>query len=137
MDSAPRFNHEAEREVAHLLSFYGLEWRYEPDTFPLRFDRDGKPTEAFSPDFYVPALDLYIEVTAAKNKYCRLKHRKIRLFRELYPDRHIKLLDRHDIEALLLRSGQGRRISAVSGAAGEHIVAERPPRVSPRRRQTH
>ena len=136
MDSAPQFNHEAEREVARLLSFYGLDWRYEPDTFPLTFDLDGTPIESFAPDFYVPALDLYIEVTSAKNKYCRLKHRKIRLFRELYPDRRIKLLDRHDIEAILVRSGQARRISAVSGAAGEHIVSERPPR-DPRQRRTH
>ena len=135
MNNTPRFNHEAEREIAHLLSFYGLEWRYEPDTFPLTFDLEGRPTESFAPDFYIPALDLYVEVTAAKNKYCRLKHRKIRLFQQLYPNRRIKLLDRHDIEALLVRSGQAGRIGAVSGAAGERIVSERAP-AAPRRR-TH
>jgi len=119
------FNHEAEREIAKLLSFYGLDWLYEPETFSIDFDAQGRAVGFFAPDFFVPALNLYIEVTAAKSSHCREKHRKIRRFAELYPGRHLKLLNRHDIEALLSKSGQGRRIPAVSGAAGERIVAER------------
>jgi len=124
--AAVLFAHAAEREIANMLSFYGLEWRYEPETFPIAFDKDGKPTAFFSPDFFVPALDLYIEVTAAKSGHCRLKHRKIRAFQTLYPAKHIKLLNRHDIEALLIRTGQFRRIAEVSGRAGESIVRARP-----------
>jgi hypoxanthine phosphoribosyltransferase len=124
--AAVHFAHAAELEIANLLSFYGLEWRYEPEAFPIAFAVDGQPTSFFAPDFFVPALDLYIEVTAARSNYCRLKHRKIRAFQILYPTKHIKLLNRHDIEALLIRTGQFRRIAEVSGRAGESIVKARP-----------
>jgi hypothetical protein len=58
-----RFAHNSERQFAKLLDFYAIAWEYEPRTFTLEWDRDGKPTQAFSPDFYLPAYDLYIEIT--------------------------------------------------------------------------
>ena len=44
-----RFAHESEEEFARLLDFYGVRWQYEPRTFPLRQDDDGRIIEAFSP----------------------------------------------------------------------------------------
>src|SRR5689334_19716504 len=60
------FAHRAEVEFARLLDFYGIEWRYEPDTFPLQWADDGRVTQQFSPDFYLPEYDLYIELTVMK-----------------------------------------------------------------------
>src|SRR5262249_7831229 len=55
-----RFAHNSERQFAKLLDFYSIVWEYEPRTFILENDRDGRPVQAFTPDFYLPAYDLYI-----------------------------------------------------------------------------
>src|SRR5919108_409135 len=62
-----RFAHNSERQFARLLDFYGIEWQYEPRTFTLERDKAGNPVQAFTPDFYLPAYDLYIEITNAAN----------------------------------------------------------------------
>ena len=38
-----RFAHNSERQFAKLLDFYGIECTYEPRTFTLEHDRDGRP----------------------------------------------------------------------------------------------
>jgi hypothetical protein len=50
----PRFANRAELEYAKILDFYGIPWQYEPTTFVLERDADGRVTEAFAPDFYLP-----------------------------------------------------------------------------------
>lgn len=97
----PVFAHPSEEEFARLLDFYQIEWEYEPHTFILRRHADGSVQEAFTPDFYLPAFDLYIEVTTLDRRLMRSKRRKIRRLRELYPDVNIKLLDREGFEWLL------------------------------------
>ena len=76
------FAHPSERDFARVLDFYGVEWRYEPRTFVLSENADGHPTEAFSPDFYLPDLDLYIELTTLKQRLVTKKNRKIRELRQ-------------------------------------------------------
>ena len=83
-----RFAHNSERQFAKLLDFYGIEWEYEPRTFMLERDRDGNPVQAFTPDFYLPAYDLYIEITTLNQKLVTKKNRKARRLRELHPDVH-------------------------------------------------
>jgi len=95
------FAHPSEEEFARLLDFYQIEWEYEPHTFVLRRYEDGSVQEAFTPDFYLPAFDLYIEVTTLDRRLMRAKRQKIRRLRELYPDINIKLLDREGFEWLL------------------------------------
>src|SRR5690606_1612640 len=51
--SPPRFAHESEAELARILDFYGVEWRYEPDVFPISWNADGAVVESFAPDFYL------------------------------------------------------------------------------------
>ena len=53
-----RFAHESEEEFARMLDFYNVRWEYEPRTFALRRDADGRILEAFAPDFYLTDLDL-------------------------------------------------------------------------------
>ena len=96
----PRFANDAERECARLLDFYGVAWRYEPRTFALEEGEDGRITEAFTPDFYLPEQDLYVEVTVMKQALVTRKNRKLRKLRERYPDVRIKLFYRRDIERL-------------------------------------
>jgi hypothetical protein len=96
----PRFANQAEIECANLLDFYGLDWEYEPKSFVLETDENGRIIEAFTPDFYLPEQDLYLEVTVMKQSLVTRKNRKIRKLRERYPDIRIKLFTRRDIERL-------------------------------------
>ena len=99
----PRFANDAERECARLLDFYGVPWEYEPRTFALEEAEDGRVTEAFTPDFYLPEQDLYVEVTVMKQALVTRKNRKLRKLRERYPHVRIKLFYRRDIERLAQR----------------------------------
>lgn len=104
MDNVEKHKHQpfvnlAEAEFARLLSFYHIEWQYEPYSFPLRW-QDGRVVEMFTPDFYLPEYDLYIELTTMKQKLVTRKNRKMRMLRELYPHINIKLLYRRDFQRL-------------------------------------
>lgn len=99
------FSHAVEAEFARILDFYGIPWEYEPRTFVLARDAQGHVTEAFSPDFYLPDQDLYVELTTMQPHQVRHKNRKLKRLRELYPDVNIKLFKRGDIRNLMLRFG--------------------------------
>ena len=101
----PAFAHPSEAEFASILDFYQLAWQYEPRTFPLRHSADGRVVESFSPDFYLPELDLYIELTTLKQSLVTKKNRKLRRLRELYPEIKIKLLYNRDYRNLLFKYG--------------------------------
>ena len=64
----PRFVNEVELECAKMLDFYGVPWEYEPHTFVLEEDEDGRTVEAFRPDFYLPEQNLYLEITVMKQR---------------------------------------------------------------------
>ena len=71
----------------------------------LARDREGNPSQAFSPDFYLPAYDLYIEITTLNQKLVTKKNRKARRLVELYPDVQIKVLYQRDYLQLLVKYG--------------------------------
>ena len=99
-DEPPQFQNEAELECAKILDYYGVPWDYEPRTFVLEQDADGRVTEAFTPDFYLPEQDLYLEVTVMKQSLVTRKNRKLR---KRYPDLNVKLFYKRDIERLAQR----------------------------------
>jgi hypoxanthine phosphoribosyltransferase len=99
----PRFANKAELECAKVLDYYGVPWEYEPKTFVLEEDAEGRTIEAFKPDFYLPEQDLYVEVTVMKQSLVTRKNRKLRKLRERYPDVRIKLFYKRDIERLAER----------------------------------
>lgn len=99
------FAHQAEEIFTRILDFYGIEWQYEPRTFPLEWDKDGNVIEAFTPDFYLPQQNLYIELTTLKAKLARYKNRRLRLMKELYPEIHIKLFKRREMREMLVKYG--------------------------------
>jgi hypoxanthine phosphoribosyltransferase len=106
-DGGTRFVNETERAFARLLDFYRLAWEYEPRSFDLAWDDAGRPTEQFTPDFYLPELDLYVEVTRIKASLATRKNRKVRLLKELYPDVQVKLLNDRDFRALFAKYDLG------------------------------
>jgi hypoxanthine phosphoribosyltransferase len=103
--SPPRFANPAELEFAKLLDFYGVPWQYESRTFVLESDDEGRIREAFTPDFYLPEQDLFVELTTMKQSLVTRKNRKIRKVRELYPDVNIKLFYRRDVDRLAQKYG--------------------------------
>lgn len=92
----PRFATQTELDAAKILDYYRVPWQYEPRTFILERDDVGNILEAFTPDFYLPDLDLYIEVTQMKQSLVTTKNRKVRRLREQYPEIRIKLLYKND-----------------------------------------
>ncbi len=103
---SPAFVHPMEVEFARLLDFYHVPWLYEPTSFALNW-ADDQVTEMFTPDFYLPDQDLYVELTSMRQRLVTRKHRKIRRLRELYPAINIRLLYRHDYLQLLAAYGYG------------------------------
>lgn len=103
--SGVRFAHESEAEFARILDFYGIRWEYEPRSFPLQWDGQGRVVESFSPDFYLPDLDLYVELTTLKQSLVTRKNRKLRRMRELYPNVRVKIFYGRDYRNLLAKYG--------------------------------
>src|SRR5436853_7815180 len=83
--SPPRFASPAELECAKVLDYYDVPWEYEPRTFVLEEDDDGRVLEAFTPDFYLPDQALYVEITAMKQSLVTRNNRKLRKLRARYP----------------------------------------------------
>jgi hypothetical protein len=114
------FAHASEAEMARILDFYAVRWEYEPHTFPILWNLDGDVVESFSPDFYLPDLDLYLEMTTLRQKLVRKKNRKLRRLRESYPDLAIKLFYARDFRALMLKYGRLALADALSGTSGQY-----------------
>ena len=110
-----RFAHNSERQFAKLLDFYGIRWEYEPRTFTLEWDRQGRAVQAFSPDFYLPDHDLFIEITTMNQKLVTKKNRKVRRLKELHPDVDVKIFYQRDYLQLLVKYGLA---SALDGGGG-------------------
>ncbi len=102
-EEPPRFANEAELECAKILDYYGVPWQYEPRTFVLERGDDGRVLEAFTPDFYLPDQDLYLEITVMKQSLVTRKNRKLRKLRQLHPEVRAKLFYKRDIERLAER----------------------------------
>jgi hypothetical protein len=115
----PPFAHASEAEMARILDFYAVRWIYEPRTFPILWNLDGAVVESFAPDFYLPDLDMYLEMTTLKQRLVRKKNRKLRRLRELYPDLRIKLFYARDFRALMLKYGKLALAGELSGTLGQ------------------
>jgi len=119
MDSRTPFAHASEAEMARILDYYQVRWEYEPHTFPILWNLDGAVIESFSPDFYLPDLELYLEMTTLRQKLVRKKNRKLRRLRELYPSINIKLFYARDFRALMLKYGKHALVDGLSGSSGQ------------------
>lgn len=98
-----RFAHRSEQEFARLLDFYDIKWLYEPVSFDIAWDKKGDPVSKFTPDFFLPEFDLFIEITTMNQKLVTRKNRKIRRLSELYPEVRCKIFYRKDYRHLLFK----------------------------------
>ena len=122
------FGHPSEEEFARLLDFYRIEWLYEPRSFPLAW-QDKKVAEMFTPDFYLPELDLYVELTTLRQSLITEKNRKLRRLKELYPEVNVKLLNKNDYLRLLAKYGYGSlgetKVKGIDRVLFSHTQIER------------
>jgi hypothetical protein len=115
-ESSPHpFVHPIEKEFARVLDYYGIRWEYEPRTFALEWDEEKNVTQAFSPDFYLPDQDLYVELTTARPKLVTIKNRKIRRMGELYPDVSVQLWKRAELRNMMIRFGMDEQAASIMG----------------------
>jgi len=121
---ATRFAHASEAEMARILDFYDVRWEYEPQTFPILWNLDGDVVESFAPDFYLPELGVFLEMTTLKQRLVRKKNRKLRRLKELYPDIRIKLFYARDFRAMMLKYGRLGLAASLSGTPGQ-VVPDR------------
>lgn len=119
------FAHPSERIAARILDFYRIAWEYEPTTFPLEWDSEGNVLASFSPDFYLPESDLYIELTTMNQKLVTRKNRKVRRLKELYPDVNIKILYQKDFRKLLFKYDVPVRARAHKEGGGFDVAEAR------------
>ena len=130
--SPPRFAHDSERELAELLDAAGLPWEYEPHTFPLARDEDGRLLEAVTPDFYLPDAGLYIECTVMQSRLASRKRRKLRKLAAIHGE-FVTLVGRRELALLREKYGQSRasrkaqsRGSSTNGARPTLATAKLP-----------
>jgi cytidylate kinase len=107
------FSHPSEEIFANLLDFYRIAWEYEPRSFPVQWDKDGKVLESFTPDFYLPEFDLYVELTTMKQPLVTKKNRKVKLLREIYPHINIQVFYQKDFQNLIFKYGLTERLARV------------------------
>lgn len=118
----PAFAGPIEETFAKILDFYGIEWVYEPRTFPLVKDENGRVLEAFTPDFYLPQQDLYIELTTLRPHLATYKNRRMRLMRELYPEINVKLLKRRELRDMMIKYGLMQEAIPIQGTQAQQRI---------------
>lgn len=116
---SPKFVHPIEETFARILDYYGIRWEYEPRTFTLESNPDGKVLEAFTPDFYLPDQDIYIELTTMRPALITVKNRKMRRMAELYPEVNIKLFKRRELRNLMVKFGLAEEADALMGSEAQ------------------
>jgi len=111
---SPVFAHPSEKEFSQILEFYNIEWVYDPHSFPISWEND-RITEMFTPDFYLPEQDLYVELTTLRPQLSSNKNRKLKRMQELYPEVNIKLFKRREIRNLMIKYGLMDEAAEISG----------------------
>jgi cytidylate kinase len=99
------FANQSEEIFANLLDFYRIAWNYEPRSFPIQWDKDGNVLEAFTPDFYLPDFDMYVELTTMKQSLVTKKNRKVKLLKSIYPNVNIQVFYQKDFQNLIFKHG--------------------------------
>lgn len=94
------FVHHLEDNFASMLDSFNIEYEYEPTLFAIESQKNGNILRGFCPDFYLPELDIYVEITSMNGSYCSRKRRKIEQVKEIY-DIDTVLLKKPEINILL------------------------------------
>ena len=87
------FAEDFEHEFARTLDRRGITWHYKPRTFAVEWDEDGNFIDSFTPTFFLPGRDLYIEIVASNCRSLIDQARKARLLRQQYPGTSIEVFN--------------------------------------------
>jgi hypoxanthine phosphoribosyltransferase len=98
-----KFAHHSEKLFSEHLDLFDINWIYEPRSFPLRWG-SGAIKMMFTPDFYLPEYDTYIEITTMNQKLITKKQKKIKLARKLYPQTKFKLINEKEFNNFLTKN---------------------------------
>jgi hypothetical protein len=82
------FAHRVERGLAGVFDEHRIAWLYEPHTFALEPAHDGAVTRAFTPDFFLPEIGIYVECTVARRALMTRKRQKGARGRAALRNRH-------------------------------------------------
>ena len=97
-----KFAHYSEKLFSEHLDLFEINWIYEPRSFPLKWG-SGAIKMMFTPDFYLPEYDTYIEITTMDQKLITKKQKKIKLARKLYPQTTFKLINEKEFYNFLTK----------------------------------
>ena len=86
------FAHYSEKIFSEHLDLFNIQWIYEPISFPLKWG-SGAIKMMFTPDFYLPELDVYVEITTMNQNLITKKQKKLKLAKKLYPKCNFKLIN--------------------------------------------
>ncbi|MDP4001586.1 MAG: hypothetical protein Q8P69_00870 [bacterium] len=90
IDSQIYFFSRWEANFARILNLLKIKWVFQPGVFDLKFQK-------YTPDFYLPEYDLYVEI---KNFLSDYSARRDMAFRKLYPDKNLLLILRPEYTKL-------------------------------------
>jgi len=97
------FAHSSEKLFADHLDLYNITWYYEPTSFPLEWG-SGAIKKMFTPDFFLPDYNLYIEITTMNQSLITKKQKKYKKVQKLYPEYSFKLINESMYENLITGS---------------------------------
>lgn len=93
------YAHEYEERFAEILDTFNIKYEYEPKTFVIKANGNGEMKQGFTPDFYIPEIDTWVEITSMSGNSCNRKNRKITAIKEL-----------HGVNAILLKKPKINKI---------------------------
>jgi hypothetical protein len=113
------FAHASEAEMSRILDFYAVRWEYEPHTFPILWNLEGDVVESFSPDFYLPDLDLYLEMTTSASAWSARRTASCAGCASSTRILNVKPFYARDFRALMLKYGKLALAAGLSGSSGQ------------------
>ena len=81
------FRSSWEANIARILNFLGIEWKYECNRFI--FSENDTDVNSYQPDFYLPKLDKWLEVKGWWDEKSKIR---LKLFAEQYSEENNKLV---------------------------------------------
>jgi hypothetical protein len=94
------FANPGEEEFARNLEAHHVVWRYKARTFAVEWDEEGNFVDSFTPDFYLPEYDQYVELDTADRSLTE-QNRCVRLLRRHQPAINIKLVNVSDYDEVI------------------------------------
>ena len=98
-----KFAHPSEKTFSEHLDLFDIEWIYEPVSFPLEWG-SGSIKKMFTPDFYLPTLNLFVEITTMNQNLITKKRKKLKMAKKLYPNLNFKLFNEKDFYNILSKN---------------------------------